>query len=278
MTTPIIAAGRRGDVQVLEIEVAALAETFGVIRGEILPSAKDEHGNTVLHASSELGLTDILAWTLDQRNFPLQPGLRSTFIEQRNGLGDTAVNTAARSNQPTYLATLLSYGAYPTTNNGFGFTAVHYAATANSEELTTLLLAHNASPSAISRSRDTPLHIATRSGNIVISQLLLRAGATPDITNASGDAPFHLAVRAGNWPPIQLLAGFGAPKDQHNAVNGDTPLHIAVRMGNVDMVERLLRAEVNVRERNWNGLTPFELARLKGSEEVQDAFLNAGRW
>jgi hypothetical protein len=56
-TTPIIAAGRRGDVQALEKDVAALAETFGVVRGEILLSAKDEHGNTVLHASSELGLT-----------------------------------------------------------------------------------------------------------------------------------------------------------------------------------------------------------------------------
>jgi ankyrin repeat protein len=77
---------------------------------------------------------------------------------------------------------------------------------------------------------------------------------------------------------IKLLAGFGAPRDHHNAVNGDTPLHIAVRMGNVDMVERLLGAEANVRERNWNGLTPFELARLRGLEEVEAPFLNFGQW
>lgn len=58
-TCSLLTASRRGDVESLKSEVDILAETFGVIKGEILLSAEDNHGNTVLHASSELGLTSM---------------------------------------------------------------------------------------------------------------------------------------------------------------------------------------------------------------------------
>jgi ankyrin repeat protein len=87
-----------------------------------------------------------------------------------------------------------------------------------------------------------------------------------------------MAVQAANWALAQLLMNHGAAKDQRNAVDGDTPLHVAVRAGNVDMLDKVLRCGAGVQERNRNGLTPWELATLIQSEEVQAVFLNFGRW
>ena len=65
------------------------------------------------------------------------------------------------------------------------------------------------------------------------------------------------------------------PRRRFLAVNyGDTPMHLVVRNGNYELMEILLKHNINLKETDKNRHTPIQLAAMLGRTEMIKCMLN----
>lgn len=105
-------------------------------------------------------------------------------------------------------------------------------------------------------------------GSSAIALELLKQGANPNIQDASGTTPAHDAARTGFLDTLRVLVEHGADVNAPDGT-GALPIHLAVREGH-NAVVSFLAAESDLHHRDARGLTPLELARGRGAQDLMD--------
>jgi ankyrin repeat protein len=128
----------------------------------------------------------------------------------------------------------------------------------------------------------TPLIYACIEGRVDAARELLRAGAHIDARDDAGATPLHWAVFAARPSEVHIYRSLDQPHDtrfipkpdaplvalliaRHAALDatdaeGNTPLHDAAMFDAKAAAQLLVRAGANLRARNREGKTPFDLA------------------
>ena len=134
----------------------------------------------------------------------------------------------------------------------------------------------------------SPLHYAASHGQADCVQLLLALGADPEQLDLQHQTPIHLAAERGHAHVIETLTSRGGIASVGRVTsNGSLALHFAVSGNHTAAVSALLRAmrtrgqlvdQCQTRAfvhtdgahavRGRSGLTPAELARIKGFDEL----------
>lgn len=233
-------------------------------------------------------MADILENILDDHVWAKTPAHRLTYINIKSRTNGTAVHVAAKYGQHTFLRKLSWLGAEINGRNMAHRTPLLVAIASihqsrridrpNFIETIRFLASHPAHLRVVSAIGDTPLHFAVRQGDAPVATLLLTAGA--DINAAPGvETPLHVAARMGNLAMVQLLTSRGANVNAFNSA-GDAVLHVVMRADSTvfvaNIVEVLLQAGADASVRNINGLNAWELALVRGLQEVHALFLNRG--
>ncbi|XP_076975717.1 cyclin-dependent kinase 4 inhibitor D [Tamandua tetradactyla] len=141
------------------------------------------------------------------------------------------------------------------------------AARGDVQEVRRLLHRELVHPDALNRFGKTALQVMMF-GSPTIALELLKQGASPNVQDASGTTPAHDAARTGFLDTLKVLVDHGADVNAPDAT-GSLPIHLAVREGHAAVVH-FLAAESDLRHRDAGGLTPMELARQRGSQEITD--------
>jgi ankyrin repeat protein len=103
-----------------------------------------------------------------------------------------------------------------------------------------------------------------------VVRMLIERGA--EVNAADRDqrwTPLHFAARDGNTAIVDALLEAGASVDATN-VFGNTPLweHIKGPQRNPGMIEKLLLHGADPKRKNNRGVSPIDLARLMGREDL----------
>lgn len=105
-------------------------------------------------------------------------------------------------------------------------------------------------------------------GSPTIALELLKQGASPNVQDDSGTSPIHDAARTGFLDTLKVLVEHGADVNAPDGT-GALPIHLAVREGHSAVVS-FLASESDLHHRDASGLTPLELARQRGAQDLLD--------
>ncbi|XP_021504856.2 cyclin-dependent kinase 4 inhibitor D [Meriones unguiculatus] len=141
------------------------------------------------------------------------------------------------------------------------------AARGDVQEVRRLLHRELVHPDALNRFGKTALQVMMF-GSPAVALELLKQGASPNVQDASGTSPVHDAARTGFLDTLKVLVEHGADV---NAVDssGSLPIHLAIREGHSSVVG-FLAPESDLHHRDASGLTPLELARQRGAQNLMD--------
>jgi len=159
--------------------------------------------------------------------------------------------------------------------------------------------------------RKTPLHIVAESGNLELIKLLIQQNIDINVRDSQGSTPLHLACANGHLKAVHMLVGAGgakinsrkeksfrtplhlasanghaevveylAHKFDGNLVDeitskGRTALHIASQQGYACVVKALLECGADVTRKDNDGMTPLQIACMKGHSKLVHQFLNS---
>lgn len=214
------------------------------------------------------------------------PAQRLSFLAQKDVDGNQAAHIAAENGSLKILTRLVAMGTPLDVTNLARRTPLLLAVSARLDaasqavkdtHLDTIkfLLRQHVNINTTSAIGDTSLHLATRQADEVLARLLLTSGANVNARDGV-EAPIHIAARMGSVRMVRCLLDHAADP---NIVTrqGDAALHVALRASDlrfvVNIIEALIAHGGSTTQTNINGLTVWELARLKGIEEVHAFFL-----
>ncbi|XP_006161597.2 cyclin-dependent kinase 4 inhibitor D [Tupaia chinensis] len=141
------------------------------------------------------------------------------------------------------------------------------AARGDVHEVRRLLYRELVHPDALNRFGKTALQVMMF-GSPVIALELLKQGASPNVQDASGTSPIHDAARTGFLDTLKVLVDHGADVNVPDG-SGALPIHLAIQEGHTAVVN-FLAAESDLHHKDARGLTPLELARQRGSQDLMD--------
>merc|ERR1712012_148476 len=135
---------------------------------------------------------------------------------------------------------------------------------------------------AVNNARDrlgsTPLHRAAEENNVHVANLLLENSADVDSADNYGDTALHNAALWNSVDVATLLLENSANVDSTDKW-GKTALHKAAIRNSVDVAKLLLAksADLNatVVSGGLRGLTPLQVAKKEGNQEIFDLLRNA---
>lgn len=121
----------------------------------------------------------------------------------------------------------------------------------------------------------TILHHAAENLNKELVELLLERGALPDASDSEGETPLHLLVvspdtdsRGKREEVARLLLDRGADANSRNRA-GMTPLHCAAKGTSTKMLDILIDGGAALNVTDYQGRSPFDLARGSTCSEVE---------
>ncbi|XP_062968371.1 cyclin-dependent kinase 4 inhibitor D [Cynocephalus volans] len=141
------------------------------------------------------------------------------------------------------------------------------AARGDVQEVRRLLHREQVHPDALNRFGKTALQVMMF-GSTTVALELLKQGASPNVQDASGTSPVHDAARTGFLDTLKALVEYGADVNVPDG-SGALPIHLAVQEGHMAVVS-YLAAECDLHHRDARGLTPLELARQRGDQDLMD--------
>lgn len=123
----------------------------------------------------------------------------------------------------------------------------------------------------------TALHWAVRADDLESTNLLLQAGAKASVANREGATPMQLAALNGNAAILERLLKAGVDVNATVSSSGDTALMLAARTGKPDAVKVLLDsgAKVDARE-TWGDTTALMWAVAEGNHAVVRMLIDRG--
>jgi len=213
---------------------AAIVDALIAARGNL--AAKDDKGNTPLHAAAARG------------------ELTTVEMLLRHGANSRAQNKEGR--QPAHLAAVRGSASILTV-------------LIQGESTTDVV-------GGADTGKRTPLHHAVESGHISACQALLQARASVDATDKFGNTGLHVATRRLDEQTVQLLLAARADFDSANLQEEKRPLHYVTEQGGaaarrIAMSLLELRAEaVAGKKGNWR---PLHLAATTGDVAMIELLL-----
>jgi ankyrin repeat protein len=162
------------------------------------------------------------------------------LLEERTGLGETALHYLSVENQLRAVTALVEVGAQVNTLNECNQTPLSEAASLGYDELVKYLLSKGAKLH-VSGQDDPTLHAAVRGGNSEVVKHVLAAGALIDERNGIKETALHLAAEDEKLDILELLLGAGADP-RLKRIFGETPLDLAISAGRTACTQALLAA------------------------------------
>ncbi|TNY20484.1 putative proteolysis and peptidolysis-related protein [Rhodotorula diobovata] len=156
--------------------------------------------------------------------------------------------------------------------DGVGNTALISAATTGSLEMVKLLLGAGADVTATNSRCATALHYAASKGHVSIGRLLLDKGGDVNARDRANQLPLHRASTTGSLPFLHLLLSSTSPHPPHKPrLNlsdraGHTPLHLAVESGHAEVAVALIEAGADRDKGDADGVRPEEMEGVGGTE------------
>ena len=226
--TPLIAAGRRGHWDVVELLLASGADVNHYASGD----------ESVLMTAARRGDAEAV-------DFLIMAGADVNDVIRGDG---TPMIAAARSGDVDTVKVLLNAGADPSRFVRGDESPIFHAVVGGHEDVVALLLDAGVDPSVEIRGDGTPLMLAIRHGHNDIARKLMDAGASVDSEVVGDGTALIEAARRGNVEQAETLILAGA--DVNQSVRGDgNPLIMAAMRGHYEMAELLLTAGANANAR-----------------------------
>lgn len=189
---------------------------------------------------------------------------------------DSPLMIACRKGHTEIVRLCLEYGAKNDPHPEFGQTALHASIAERKFDSARVLLEVAAESDAnhiISNLSDpsgqTPLHTACYVGSTALIELLLHHGAEMSSVDNQGQTSLHLCASSGVKASLAMLIDHGGD-DLINIQDkgGNTALHHATFHGRLDCVRLLLETAADVCIRNFEGLTPYNIASAQGHHQI----------
>lgn len=240
---------------------------FLIERGAPLNCGKEQ----VLHVASSQGSLEVVKLLLD-RGVDVNM-TATTYTKHR----DTALMSAAVTNQVEIARLLLDSGARVDAVTSNGWSALHYAATYGNVSMIKLLADHGAD---INREgargwRPLTLAITTKDKEPLAAKEILERGADHETNGNPEHLPLSLAVVAGMVEIVSMLLERGVETQARNA-HGYTPLVTAIHRGHSEIVRLLLEYGVDADLKDDCECTPLHHAAGDGEAEIVRLLLSAG--
>ncbi|CAN2389128.1 Ankyrin repeat and SOCS box [Pristimantis euphronides] len=210
------------------------------------------------------GYTECVRYLLHRRADPnAAPGGRSPLHEACAGGHDACVQL------------LLEHGANPNHYSDDGLTPLHLCDTNNSLRCAEMLLQHGALVNQTTEvTQDTPLHNVARLGLLGHVRLYLHYGSNVNARNGGGETPLISACgeKCGDEDTCLQLCSLLLEKGADPEAGDQEerrPLHYACRTAKHQLVELLLKYDVDVNAADYNGVLPLSCV-LQNAEMFQD--------
>ncbi|GAA5919098.1 hypothetical protein JCM1841_005623 [Sporobolomyces salmonicolor] len=156
--------------------------------------------------------------------------------------------------------------------DGVGNTALMGAATSGSLEIVTLLIGAGADVTAVNNKGMTALHYAASKGHVSIGRLLISKGADVNARDRANQLPLHRAATTGALPFVHLILASKSPtKPEKPRLNlsdraGNTPLHLAIESGHAEVAVALIEGGADRERGDSEGVRPEEIEGVGGTE------------
>ncbi|GAA5929920.1 hypothetical protein JCM3775_004464 [Rhodotorula graminis] len=179
---------------------------------------------------------------------------------------DACLDAFARLDDPRTKTKALENG------DGVGNTALISAATTGSLEIVKLLVGAGADVTAANSRGATALHYAASKGHVSIGRLLIERGADINTRDKANQLPLHRAATTGTLPFVHLILASRSPtKPEKPRVNlsdraGHTPLHLAVESGHAEVAVALVEAGADRDKGDADGIRPEDMDGVGGTE------------
>lgn len=204
----------------------------------------------------------------------LASGINVNLMETTTA--DTPMMVACRAGHADIVKLCLQYGARNDPHPDFGQTALHAAVYHKSYECAAVLLsaaAPSQSDIIITNLKDpkgqTPLHHAAQQGDIRMCNLLISHGGDISVTDAQGRNSLHICCAVGQKTCLAfLLDHCGDEYIEELDSSGNTALHTAVENGQLQCARLLLETAANPLARNHQGQTPYNIATIRGHQQI----------
>lgn len=154
----------------------------------------------------------------------------------------------------------------------YHFAPLHLASSSENSEIVSLLLFHRANVNVKSLLYETPLHKAASSE---IAQLLIEHGAKINALDMNKYTPLHQASCRENSGIVSLLLERKANVNAKGFFLRTTPLHLAAYCNQVENVKLLIEYKAKIYVKDRQNLTPLDIARKEGHEEIVKVLNNA---
>ena len=164
---------------------------------------------------------------------------------------------------------LFATGIDLSANNKLGETPLYVAAEKGQLEMAKLLIARGADAKALTPNGESVLHAAAMIESAALMSALIEASADKNVANNDGETPLYWAAMTGTFLAVKALADAGADLNAQDARTGNTPLHAAVSHDDIALIHYLISKNVRIDLRNNAGLTPPELAEVRGHGSVK---------
>ncbi|MBN8827345.1 MAG: ankyrin repeat domain-containing protein [Sphingobacteriia bacterium] len=168
---------------------------------------------------------------------------------------------------PKTIIYLLKKEANPNIQNEKGYTILHRAAMEGNEAIIDTLLKNGANLSIKDKRGLTPFFHAISNGHLKVGELLLENGANINDKQYwydGGRTLLHMTTINDDNSKITefLLINNACPNAKSVRMFGaETPLHEAVHFENLKIAKLLLQYGADPTIKNYNGNTPFDLAK-----------------
>lgn len=210
----------------------------------------------------DLGQESFLHWSC-KNNMPNTVSVlldrSKATINQPDRNGQTPLNLAAATGNPTIVELLLKAGAKVNQVGEGGQSPLHSGLASGSNEVVQSLIDAGANLTLPDGGDRMPLHIAAWHGNTEAISLFGSASVNMTPTTQSGSTPLHLAAWQNHIETAKALLAFNVDIDRADA-DGWSPLHKAAHRGHLEMVKFLLENGADKSLTDSLGLTAMEKA------------------
>ena len=218
---------------------------------------RDGLGRTPFHIAAQKGHLPIVDRFLREK---IDVDLRTTLY------GETALHLAVAGNHRQVVDRLLCADANVNLGDHTGQTALHYAAYNGQINILDMLCLKGADVNLGDDNGRTALHYAARNGHTNIIDMLCLKGVDVNLGDHTGQTALHEAAKYGQTNILDVLCLKGA---NVNLTDDDdnTALHLAAEWG---VLFPKLYSSINVRAKNENGKTPYQIAMDCGHKDLAE--------